>query len=315
MSIRFIPPRRFLDPQERLSYQSLQLLASGGRAIVEPDSVGLRELNEAAAIAAVGAVSTAPLVGTLTVTVLVAVPAATGALLDSADSVGSPAGVTSVDTVVRCLQTDVNFYFTAYVSEVPNGLGGTSFRINFVAKNHDTAAHNVTIGQVIKYAVFSGVAADEQPRSPNAELVVTPGCVWIDPATGLPFEPNKPVDVGNMNATAAPTLAIADHSIKEVELRAHDVSILGALYTGRRAIFVVPSSTAVPVGAAVLLGTVVLTGVAGPNVEIGQATTLPLFTGYVTSLIGGTTISIYARNNAFQSITVPAGLQLKVLAY
>lgn len=296
---------------ERLSYDALNALASGGTAFVEPESVGIFELVEADSQAAVAVIPTAPVNGTLTSTAATVVAAVSSAILPDFFTVTPLA---SVDTVVKCDQRDLNFYFTGYIENVADGLGGTISRMRIVAHNHGTASHTVAIGQLINYAIFSGVLQD-QPRTPNAQLSVVAGFAWLD-ANGDLLDPLPMVNVDNMNATALPVVSVHDHSITEVELRGHDLGVLGSLYTGRRGIFTVSGNKTVAIGTAVLLGTFTFNpGVATSGITVGQFGATPLFTGYVSSTNGTTIVSIYARNNTFATVIVADGTRLNVFAY
>ena len=312
MSIKLTPGKRFTDPRERLSYKGLDLL-SRPTGIVEPNSVGGDVWKASDIIAGIAAVDTESVSGSITTAVLVAaVPAAGSALLSTVDS--ADIAEVPLDSVVTCDQRDSNLYYTGWVETYPDGLGGVLYRIRFAVKNFGTGTHDVSIGTVLRYSVFSG-EPQTLPKTPNTQLIVTPGFLWIDPATGEPPIPPPAVNVGNMNFTAKPTVQAADGTITEVELRSDDMAKYGALYTGRRATFTLGGNTDIPVGAAVLLGVLNFIGPAGPNIIVGQVNPVPLFTGYVSASNGTTTISIYARNNGLGIIHLLAGLQLKVFAY
>lgn len=310
MSIRFLPPRRFTDPQERLSYKGLDLLARGGLAIVDPNSVGLLELNEDDLIAAFGALTTASENGTITMTEATTVAALGSAILPDYDQFTEEI---PLDSIVTCDQHDLSLHITGFIQKDPDGSGGFVYKVRFVAKNFNTTSQDVVDGYILKYALFSGVP-QVLPRTPNCELLVTAGQEWLDDDGAL-FEPQIPVSVGGMNNTAKPRLDVTDHSITEVELRSNDMDTFGTLHTGRRTIFTLASNTAVPVGAATLLGFVTFNGAAGPNVITGQPVSAPLLMGFVSASNGTTTIAIYARNNTFSTINLSAGLQIKVFAY
>jgi hypothetical protein len=319
--IRYIPARRFLDPGERIDYEALELLSGGvlagnqsgsARAIVEPEAITLNELVDDDVIAAVSLIDTNTFSGTFAATNVTAVAQATGELLE--EFTQAPQGVSSIDAIVTCDQRDDNLFFTAYIEETDDGLGNTIWNVRFVAKNMGVGSHSVGIGQLIRYSICAGAKVD-LPRSINAELIITPGIAWIDPTTRLPFVPNIPITAESLNKAALPALSIRDHSITEIELNSAAIDGLGSKYTGRRDSFTVSATVIIPVGPAVLLGTISFTGPAGPNIAIGADRATPFFTGYVSSSNGVTFVSIYARNNYIANLLVPAGLVLNVFAY
>lgn len=304
MAILYTPAKRFTDPLEKVTYQGLAKI-SPGIAIVEPETVGAREWITSEITTLVKAVPT----GTSAVfTKVTDAVVAAGATVLFSDSTPAPVGSTINDVVVPD-QRYTNVYFSCYIEMQTSLDGVTAPFIRWVARNHHGAtSQTITNGATIRYTVLSGTGI-AQARSPNTQLTVTSTFAWLD-TDGEPL--NQPVSVDGLNLTALPLITVENDSLTATELNSEDVSVLAAANSGDRVTFIKSGATAVPVGSAVTLGTATITGLTVDHVVlVAQPQASPIFTAYIPS---SNTITLQARNNAFSTVTVPSGLQLRLIA-
>lgn len=306
MSILYRSNKRFQDTNEAVSYEALDALAMG-TAEVEPETVRNANLVQDDIVQILAGLDVA-FTGALVKVGATTLTAGTSVLLS--DTAPAPETATA-DSVVTIDQRMNHIYLTGCIELIASG-SNIIPRVRFVAHNIGNASETITVGQVIGYAVHDG-AVTEQPLSPNAQLMVTPGHRWLT-QQGVPtFEP---VTITALNQTALPIIEIQDKAITELELNGVDIAKLAALYTGNRKKFTVATDTPVPIGPAVLLGTVVFDpSISVKVVKVGALGVTPLFTGFVSSTNGTTTVSLYARNNAFSTVTVRAFTVLNIIAY
>jgi hypothetical protein len=309
MSIRTIPGKRFMDqrdPGEDLTYESLRLLAAP-RAIVEPETVGLREL-ETASVATILAGADVGIQGTFIKQGTENVVART--TLEIAGGGSAVLTDATTDMVVIMEQPNTFIVFTGFVALVDAGGGlGPVPQLSVRAHNLHTSDHAVNDAVTIGFVCTAG-PAQPQPKTPNTELTVTPSKTWLIP--------NEPVTAAGLNLTAAPTAVIPANSIGAIELNSTDLQRLASQYCGLRGVYILTGgSVAVASGATQTLGTVTITGAAvGDPVLIGQKQLVA--TGYANPLYIGVvsapnTVTVQARGNQFGSVTVPNNTHLNVL--
>ncbi len=305
MAIVYTPKKRFSDPDERVTDLALDLL-SQGTAIVEPETIGTNEIIAADVIAQIAVIPTGANQTNFQTAGAHNVPGNSSILLT--DSPTAPAGAT-IDSVVGVVQKDGSIYYTGYIDSVAGEYGAFIQRVRIIAHNLTPATVIIGTSTLLTYSVFIDTRI-KQPISPNLALSVIAGRRWY---TFLGDKIGLPVTVANLNATALPVVNIPQYSVTAIELESDTIRRLASKNTGKRNTFTVPTTTAVPVGAAVYLGVSNFSGGSETIVAVGQLGATPLFTGYVSSSNGTTIVSIYARNNSITPLSVAAGTQLKVL--
>ncbi len=302
MAIKYDSMKRFIDPNERVDYFGLDLLAQG-TALVEPETIGLSELEPVNLAATAAAVAVAPRfaltkVGDETVNA--------NSSLVLTDAPLAPAGST-VDSVVAVDQRFTYTFISGYVQPTSPDL----LNVRFVAHNIQTTNETISNGTVIDYVVHNGTPT-VQPEMPNALLTVTPGWRWLD-INGVPKK--IPIDAIGLNKTAFPTITIPAHSMTAIELNSNDLRKVGASLTGTRGSLTVGMDTSVPPGARVSLGTIAITAPTSRIARASQPTAYsagPIFTARVTST---DVVTVFAMNDAYVTFTVTAGTIINVMTY
>lgn len=307
MAIIYRSNKRYIDPTERVTYEGLDLLANG-TATVEAETVGIPELDPADLATALALVSVATTRTTFTKVGTQTINAGTSQILTDAPLAPTDA---TVDSLVTVDQQFSYIFMTGYIQPAAAD-SDFSGNVRFVAHNIEATNEAIADTTVITYAVHAG-APTVQPGIPNAKLTVTPGKTWLD-SNGDPT--NEAITPLGLNQTALPAIDIPAASITEIELNSADIRSAAARGAGLRGTFRVPTTTSVPVGAKVSLGTITITGATTAMIaRVGQPagnTGGPIFTGKVTS---ADTVTVYARNNSFNVFSVLAGTFLNVIVF
>lgn len=295
MAIKYTPAKRFINQREVVTYAGLNLLAQG-TAVIEPGTVGINEW----VAADIAAILTSQTVGANESVVFASgttVAAGTKVLL--ADAPDAPVG-SIPDDMVYVQQRNSRVLFSGFIQIINAVAGATKPVVRFFAHNVSTTAETLGAGGFLFYKVQLGKETTPTPTVPAA-LTLVPGTTW---AAG------DPVTQAKLNLTATPVASIPAGAVGAQETNSADLRTLAARNVGRRATFTVPSAISVPVGDAVLVGTLGFSPLIGTIAFVSQPFIAPIFTAW---LVTNTSVSIYARNNTFGTVSVPAGTILKVV--
>lgn len=293
MALLLQPGRRFINRDEAVTYTALNQMATP-IAILEPESIGTTEFNTAQINGALAAFSLG-VTRTLTLGVSTTINPNTTELLPAFP----PAPLGSVVDDLIYFQQAVGLHLKGYI-EMRNYLnGGMYAAVRVRVTNLTTTSRIMSAGLDLFYIVQSSVV-NPQPATTGHVFDVTPGAVWAA---------HDPVTITKLNDSGFPT--VTPPILYAVDINGAELQALAAKNVGKRATFTVGSAISVPVGNGILIGSVSIAAPVGEVVFVSQPLAVPIFVAF--KLSGSNIVQIYANNQTFGTVSVPAGTQIKLI--
>lgn len=294
MALLFQPGKRFLNEKEVVTYGALTKMANG-TATLEPGSIGTTQL--AAGINSPLAAVSLGVTQTLILNSSTLIPANSTVLLPEAP--GAAAGGMPDDLVY--FSSAVGLSLSGYVQLTPNLIGGLNPSVRVRVTNVTGFDKTLAAGSQLFYMVQSSKTTVTRTTSGHT-FAVTPGTTWAA---------HNPVTIAKLNASGVPV--VAKPLLLPEDINGADLKSLAAKNVGRRTTFTVNSAINVPVGDGTLIGSFGMSPPVGNVVFVSQPLSTPIFVAFKSSSNGAAIFSIYANNQTFGTVTVPAGTVIKVI--
>ncbi len=292
MALILKPGRRFINKDEAVTYDGLNQL-SNPVAILEPESIGLKELNLAQINSTLAAL---PLGLTRTHTLGVSTDIAANSTVLLPMFPPAPIG-SLVDDIVY-FNSAVGLQLRGFIQMNTYLSGGMYPTIRVYVTNMTTILRTLSSGLNLYYIVQSS-ATTPQPATTGHAFTVTPGTVWAA---------NDPITITKLNNSGLPTITAP--LLYAVDINGAELKELASKNVGKRATFTVNSAISVPVGSSgIFIGSVGIVAT-GQIVLVSQPLAAPLFVAFQFST---NVYHIYANNQTFGTVSVPAGTVIKVI--